>query len=140
MVRAGSPWCQPHHLLLPPRLQSPPEAGKPLPTTPLAPRIPAASAKRCWDLGGPEQEPQRARALGRAPARCCRPAPLLTPVPCFRDQDGAGFLRPTHRLHDQAGRCCGTPAEGCWGGGSRRGGPRECSGAARGGEPAPGAE
>lgn len=76
--------------------------------------------------------------------RCLRPAPLLTPLPRFRDQDGAGFLRPTHRLHDQAGRCCGMPAEEeeeeegvyvcvCWGGGgwqpsgrppgARRGGP-----------------
>uniref|UniRef100_A0A493TFY6 Transcription factor COE DNA-binding domain-containing protein n=1 Tax=Anas platyrhynchos platyrhynchos TaxID=8840 RepID=A0A493TFY6_ANAPP len=59
--------------------------------------------------GGSGRDPRRLRALGRAQAwsHHRRPAPLLTPLPCFRDQDGAGFLRSPHRLHDQAGGCCG---------------------------------
>lgn len=55
--------------------------------------------------GGSGRDPRRLRALGRAQAWSYRrrPAPLLTPLPCFRDQDGTGFLRSPHRLHDQTG-------------------------------------
>lgn len=100
-------------------------AGKPTRGRGAADPVPLRSAHpcaRCLGAARPRPAllgdgwPLRARALGRAPARCRRPAPLLTPLPCFRDQDGAGFLRPTHRLHDQAGKGCGTPAEEVWGG------------------------
>lgn len=109
MVRAGSPRGRPRRLRGCRAQQRPASPG--------SPPLPALAAGTRAAPAGPSP---RASPGSLPPAG---PAPLLTPVPYFRDQDGAGFLRPTHRLHDQAGGCCGAAAE--QGGWQPSGRPRE---------------
>lgn len=132
MVRAESPRCQPHR---PPPPPPPPAALRPL----LGWKTPWGPGNRCSHplrSAHPRARCPGTARLGRAapadrapsgPSPRANPGtwppapPLLTALPLFRDQDGTGFLRSPHRLHDQAGGCCGKRPRKrgvcvCWGG------------------------